>query len=306
MSKAKISVMGSFIVDLMARAPHLPVIGETVKGTIFKIGPGGKGSNQAVAAQRSGVDVTMITKIGKDGFAEIALKSLTGEGMGTKYIFQDEKYETGTALIMVDENTSENKIVVTIGACGHITEDDIEKAREDIGNSEVLLTQLEVNIDATEKAVDIAYQQGVKTILNPAPAQPISDELIKKIDILTPNETEASLLCDGVGINTVEDAKKVAKILMAKGAKNVIVTLGSKGSMVVTRSAEQYIKSLKVDVVDTTGAGDAYNGGLAAALAEGKDIFEAAEFANAVAALCVTKIGTAPAMPYRDDIEKIM
>jgi len=306
MLKAKISVMGSFIVDLMARAPHLPVIGETVKGTTFKIGPGGKGSNQAVAAQRSGVDVTMITKIGNDDFAEIALKSFTSEGMSTKYIFQDEKYETGTALIMVDENTSENKIMVTVGACGHITEDDIEKAREDIENSEVLLTQLEANIDATEKAVEIAYQQGVKTILNPAPAQQISDELIKKIDILTPNETEASLLCDGVEINTVEDAKKAATILMAKGAKNVIVTLGNKGSMVVTQSAERYIKSLKVDVVDTTGGGDAYNGGLAAALAEGKDIFEAAEFANAVAALCVTKKGTAPAMPYRDEIEKII
>lgn len=301
----KITVMGSFVVDLMARAPHLPVKGETVKGTTFKMGPGGKGSNQGVAAKRAGADVTMITKLGKDDFADIALKSFKNEGMDTNLIFQDENEPTGAALIMVDENTSENEIVVTLGACNHITDEDIEKAKESIKNSNVFLTQLETNVDAVEKAVDIAYKSGVKVILNPAPVQPISDELLKKVYILSPNEVEASIL-SGVKVDSVETAEKAAKVLMSRGCENVIVTLGNKGALVVTKEKTEFIKALKVDTVDTTGAGDAYNGGLATALAEGKDIFEAAKFANAVGALSVTKIGTAPAMPYRKEIEEFI
>ncbi len=305
MTRAKIAVMGSFVVDLMGRTPHLPVKGETVKGSTFKMGPGGKGSNQGVAAQRAGADVTMITKLGKDDFSEIALKSFRREGMDTSYIFQDEKYPTGAALILVDENTSENEILVTLGACEHITDEDIEVARKEIENSKLFLTQLETNVDAVEKAVDIAHKKGVPVILNPAPIQAISDELMKKIDILTPNEVEASIL-SGIEVTNVEQASKSAKVLMSKGAKSVIITLGSKGSLVVTKDKERFIESLKVDAIDTTGAGDAYNGGFVTALAEGKDIFEAAEFANIVAALSVTKIGTAPAMPYREEIEKYM
>ncbi|MCD6571597.1 MAG: ribokinase [Deltaproteobacteria bacterium] len=306
MSKAKITVMGSFIVDLMARASHLPVTGETVKGSEFKIGPGGKGSNQGVAAQRLGSDVTMITKIGNDFFGhEVALKSFENEGMDTSFVFKDEDRSTGTALIMVDENTSENKIVVTLGACDNITEDEIEKARKSIENSTVFLTQLETNMESVEKAVDIAHQKRVNIILNPAPAREVSGEILKKVNILTPNEVEASIL-SGVQINTVEDAKKAAYVLMDKGVGNMIITLGSKGALVVTASTEKFIESRKVHVVDTTGAGDAYNGGLATALAEGMDIFEAAAFANAVGALSVTKIGTAPAMPYREDLNSFL
>ena len=160
MSKAGITVMGSFIVDLMARAPHLPEHGETVKGSHFQIGPGGKGSNQGVAASRCGAAVTMITKIGTDPFAQIALESFQREGMDTRYVMQDERYPTGTALIMVDEHTSENKIVVTIGACEHIAPEEIEAARTKIENSRVFLTQLETNLDAVEKAVEIAHAKG--------------------------------------------------------------------------------------------------------------------------------------------------
>lgn len=301
--KGNITVMGSFVVDLMARAPHLPVKGETVKGTTFKIGPGGKGSNQGIAAKRAGADVTMITKIGKDDFADIALKSFEKEGMETKYIFYDENEPTGAALIMVDENTSENKILVTLGACNRITDEEIESVRNKIESADVFLTQLETNIDAVEKAVDIAYKKGVKVILNPAPVQQMSDELFKKIYILSPNEVEASIL-SGVQINTAEDAKKAAEMLMGKGAENVIITLGSKGAIVVTKDKTEFIEPYKVKVVDTTGAGDAFNGGLATAIAEGKDIFEAARFANIVGALSVTKIGTAPAMPYRNEIDE--
>ena len=299
----KITVMGSFIVDLMARASHLPAAGETVKGSVFKIGPGGKGSNQGVAAHRLGAEVTMITKVGDDFFGhEVALRSFQDEGMETAYVFKDEKLSTGAALIMVDQNTSENKIVVTLGACDNILVEEIETARTAIENSAVFLTQLETNMEAIEKAVYIASQKNVMIILNPAPAREVPAEILRKIDILTPNETEACIL-SGIKIDSIEDAGRAARVLMKKGVGSVIITLGSKGALVVAEGKERFIAGHKVDVVDTTGAGDAYNGGLATALAEGMYIFASAEFANAVAALSVTKIGTAPAMPYREELE---
>lgn len=305
MNEQKITIMGSFVVDLMGRASHLPVKGETVKGSMFRLGPGGKGSNQGVAARRAGAKVTMITKIGKDEFGAIALKNFENEGMDTALVFQDEKYSTGAALILVDENTSENEILVTLGACDHITESEIEDARKSIEGAGIFLTQLETNVDAIERAIDIAYQKNVKVILNPAPIQSISNDLLSKVYILTPNEVEASIL-SGIEIKDVDDARKASKILMDKGAQNVIITLGSKGAIVATPNEERLIPCLKVDVVDTTGAGDAYNGGLVTALAEGLDIFEAAAFANVVGALSVTKLGTAPAMPYRNEIDNFI
>lgn len=299
--------MGSFIVDLMARAPHLPEHGETVKGSHFQIGPGGKGSNQGVAASRSGAAVTMITKIGADPFAQIALESFKREGMDMQFVMQDKRYPTGTALIMVDEHTSENKIVVTIGACEHITKEEIGAARTQIENSQVLLTQLETNLDAVDNVVDIAHAKGVKVILNPAPApqHPLSDNLLSKIDILTPNETEAAIL-SGVKIEDMDDAREAARVLKAKGVGHVIITMGSKGAFVLSDSMGHIIEPITVKVVDTTGAGDAFNGGLATALAEGQDIVEAVRFANATGALSVTKVGTAPAMPYRKEIEALL
>jgi len=305
MKKSKITVMGSFVVDLMGRSPHLPVPGETVKGSFFKLGPGGKGSNQGVAAQRAGADVTMVTKIGKDDFSEIALKSFMNEGMDTSLVFKDDKLSTAAALILVDENTSENEIVVILGACSNITDDDIETARDAIECSSVFLTQLETNVDAVEKAINIAHSKGVKVILNPAPVQEIPKELYSKIDFFTPNEVEASIL-SGVTIENIEDARKAAQVFIDRGTENVIITLGKKGALVVTPSRNELIESYKVNAVDTTGAGDAYNGGFATALAEGKDIFEAARFASAVGALSVTKIGTSPAMPYREEIDEFI
>jgi ribokinase len=305
MVKEKITIMGSFIVDLMARTPHLPVPGETVMGSTFKIGPGGKGSNQAIAAKRLGAEVTIVTKIGKDFFGkEVALKTFKNEGMDASYVFQDDELSTGTALIMVDENTSENKIVVTAGACQNISDNEIEKARKSIESSAILLTQLETNMSALEKAIVIAHAKGVKVILNPAPAHEVPEHILKMVDILTPNEVEASVL-SGVQIETLDDARMAAQVLMSRGVGSVIITLGSKGALVVSEGKEKRIKRLIVDVVDTTGAGDAYNGGLATGLSEGMNIFEAAEFANKVAALSVTKIGTAPAMPYRTDVDNL-
>lgn len=307
MAKPKVTVMGSFIVDLMARTHHLPVHGETVKGSHFMTGPGGKGSNQGVAACRSGSDVTMITKIGYDAFAEIALASFGREGMDTAFVMHDKDHPTGTALIMVDENTSENQIVVTPGACDHIAPCEIEAAREHIEGSKVLLVQLETNIEAIMAAVRIAHSKGVPVILNPAPAPliPLPEELFGMIDILTPNETEASAI-SGIGVSSFDDAANAAGIIRKKGIKTVIITMGGKGAFISTDKSEYTINPIDVDVLDTTGAGDAFNGGLATAIAEGMDILGAARFANATGALSVTKMGTAPSMPYRKEIDELL
>lgn len=303
--KSNITVLGSFVVDLMGRAAHLPKPGETVKGSTFKLGPGGKGSNQGVAAQRAGANVTMITKVGQDVFGNMAVDNFKNEGINTEFVYRDKEAETGTALILVDENTSENSILVTLSACGRIKEEEILNSEEHIKSADIFLTQLETNIDAVEKAVEIACENKVKVVLNPAPIQPISDELLAKVDIITPNEVEASIL-SGVEIKNMDDARKAADILMNKGVKNVIITMGSQGVYVKTKTEEKIIPQHTVKAIDTTGAGDAFNGGFVTALAEGKDIFDAAEFGNVVGALSVTKIGTAPAMPTREEIDNFI
>jgi len=302
---ARVTVMGSFVVDLMARAPHLPRTGETVKGDGFLIGPGGKGSNQGVAAHKAGAEVDMITKIGTDEFGRIALESFEGAGMSTRYVLQDPGLATGAALIMVDENTGDNKILVALGACSCLTKADIEAARDVIEANPVFLTQLETNMEAVETGLRIAAGKGVSIILNPAPACEVPDELLALVDILTPNETEASII-SGVTVSTPEDAEKAARVLMGKGTKSVVITMGSQGVFAITGEEAHFIPSIEVAAIDATGAGDAFSGALASAIAEGKGFFEAVEFANVAAALSVTKIGTAPAMPPRDEIDRMM
>jgi ribokinase len=303
--KPKITVLGSFVVDLMARAPHLPGAGETVKGSTFKLGPGGKGSNQGVAAHRTGSQVTMITKIGSDAFADVARKSFEDEGMDCAYIYQDKDRSTGAALIMVDEITSQNIILVTLGACNHITDSEVEQARGVIETANIFLTQLETNLDAVEKAVDIAYRAGVRVVLNPAPVQRVPQDLLRKVDVFVPNEVEAAIL-SGARIKSLEDVRRAADNFLGQGVSNVIITLGEKGAYVANPQRQAHLLPVYVDVVDTTGAGDAFCGALATALAEGKDLFVAAEFAMAAAALSVTKIGTAPAMPDREAVETLL
>lgn len=303
MKKSKIAVIGSFVVDLTSRAGRLPVAGETVKGTVFKMGPGGKGSNQAVAAHRAGADMILGTKVGNDVFGRVALDFYEKENMDTSYVFIDQEKETGTALIMVDEVSGQNQILVVSGACDHIMDDEIEKLKKVIEESEIILLQLEINMDAIEKVIAIAHQMGKTVVLNTAPAQELSDELLGKVDIITPNETEAEVLT-GVKIQSEADAEKAATVLMQRGVKNVVITLGKSGVFVMTADKKKMIAPLEVKVVDTTGAGDAFNGGFVTALAEGMDIFEAAWFGNVVGSLSVTKLGTAPAMPYRAEIDK--
>jgi len=297
-----VTVFGSFVVDLMARTPHLPVAGETVKSSFFLMGPGGKGFNQAIAARRAGCDVAVVTKLGQDSFAEIALDKLRTEGMSDEWVIRTDQAPTGNALIIVDETTSQNEIVVSLGACDTFSAEDTRKLAPLIAKSGLLLTQLETNVSAVEQVVAMAKECGVKVVLNPAPVQPISDELYKKIDVLTPNEVEASILT-GVQVKDAEDASKAAAIFMSRGVKNVVVTLGSQGVFATDGSRSEIFKNYEVPVVDSTGAGDAFSGGLVTALAEGKSLFEACAFGNAVANLSVTKLGTSVSMPSRKEID---
>ena len=301
----KILVFGSFIVDLMSRATHLPVPGETVKSNMFQMGAGGKGFNQAVAAQKSGGNVSTVIKIGNDEFANVALNALKKYNMSSDFVFKTGKSPTGTALIMVDENTSQNAIMVTLGASSTFDDTDIKAIESEIKSSKILLTQLETNVDAVEKIINIAHKNGVKVILNPAPIQPISSSLYEKIDIITPNEIEAGILT-GIKISDEKDALKAARYFLDKGVKEVVITLGKNGALAVNKSGHQHFKNYNVKAVDTTGAGDAFNGALATALADGKNPFDACKYGSVVSNLAVTKIGTADAMPTKEEIDRFI
>lgn len=298
----KVAVVGSFVVDLMARTPHLPEPGETVKGSFFKAGPGGKGANQAVAAKRAGSNLVFSTKLGTDSFAEIAYKSFENETISSEYIFKTEEAATGAALISVDETTSQNEIVVVLGACNTFSEEDLERLKPGLEGCEYLLLQLEINTDATEKLINWAYGQGIRVILNPAPVQELPKELYSKLYLVTPNEVEARILT-GIACDNPEGCQKAADKFLEKGVKNVIITLGSRGIYLYDGSSQQVLENYDVKVLDTTGAGDAFNGGLLAGLSQGMTLKQATIYGNVVSNLAVTRLGTAPAMPTRDEIE---
>lgn len=300
--KEKITVFGSFVVDLMGRSPHLPVPGETVKGSFFKQGAGGKGFNQGIAAHKAGADVAMITKLGRDSMADVALNAMDAVGMSKDFLFFNDEAATGIALIIVDENTSQNEIVIVPGACATISDEDIAAVQGRIKDSAYLLLQLEVNQDANEKVAKLAKQNGVRVIINTAPYQPVTDAFLNGTYLVTPNEVEAQELT-GVHVCDLESADRAAQVFLDKGVQNVLITLGGQGVYIHTQGHSEIVPAYQVKVVDTTGAGDAFNGGLIAALAEGKTLSEAAHFANAVAAISVQRIGTTPSMPTREEVD---
>ncbi len=300
----KIVVFGSFVADLTGRCDRFPEAGETVMGTSFRSGPGGKGSNQAVAAHRAGADVTLVTKLGKDAFGQMATAFYQAEDMDTRWLLTDDENATGAALIMVCEATGQNEILVVPGACSHITREDISSREALIASADLLLLQMEINPDALEEIIRMAHGHGVRLVLNPAPAQPIDDALLAMIDTVTPNETEACALT-GVRVTDRASARVAAEVFLRKGVRNVVITLGSHGVYVTDGTREELYPRLEVQAVDTTGAGDAFNGGFVKALADGKDIFEAARWGNCTGALSVTRRGTAPAMPRREKIEAL-
>jgi ribokinase len=298
----KVVVFGSFVTDLTSRSDGLPVPGQTLLGHSFKSGPGGKGSNQAVAAHRCGADVQMVTKVGGDVFGTAVRNFYQQEGMDTSFFFTDPEKATGAALIMVDEKSGQNMIVVIGGACQNITMEEVEKCRPLVEKASILLLQLEINFDALFAVIKIAHEAGVTVVLNPAPAAVIPADIMAMIGIVTPNETEAKALT-GVEVKTKEDAKKAAEVFFKQGVKKVVITMGSLGAYANDEQREELLPCLPVKAVDTTGAGDAFNGAFAAALAEGKDLFAALQFGIACGSLSTTKPGTAPAMPSRKEID---
>lgn len=299
MSNKKIVVIGSSNTDMTVVADRLPVPGETVLGGKFAMGQGGKGANQAVAAQRLGGDVTFICKLGRDIFGENAIQEYKKDGMDTSKIMYSDQ-PSGVALISVDTH-AENCIVVASGANGDITVDDIEANRKEIEEAAILLLQLEIPVEAVVRAAKIGHEAGVCVVLNPAPACDLPEEIYQYLSLIIPNQTEIALMT-GIEANDEEGAAKAVEALQAKGTKDVIVTMGSKGSMVYHEGQATFVPSRKVNAVDTTAAGDTYCGGLCVALSEGKDIIEAARFATASSALTVQKRGAQDSIPYRKDV----
>lgn len=300
-----VAILGIFVADLAFRAGRMPAIGETIAGSGFKMGPGGKGSNQAVAAARAGAAVTFISRIGKDEFGAIALATWRKEGIATR-VAESADLPTGAAFIYVNDKTGDNAIIVVAGAAASISAEDVDRAGDAIRASAVFVTQLEQPVAAARRGLEIAKAAGVITVFNPAPAEPIDDALYALCDYVTPNETEAALLT-GVSVASLADARKAGDVLLAKGAGAALITLGEAGALLHTGTRSTLIPAFKAGpVVETTGAGDAFNGGFAAALARGLEPEAAARFGCATAGISVTRAGTAPSMPRLAEIEALL
>jgi ribokinase len=305
MSNGYVVVMGSYVADVAFRTEKLPAWGETYMGTEFKLGPGGKGSNQAVAAARAGAKVSFISKLGRDAFGDLARKTYREEGIDTTHLLETDS-ATGAAAIIIDAARGENAIIVVPGACFELTPQEVEQARKLIGEALIFVTQLELSLPTVEYGLKLAHSLGVPTILNPAPGRKLPDTIFQHCDYMTPNETEAETLT-GIRVASLADAELAADALLACGVRNVVVTLGAQGALVKNRTTRQHIPACFAgEVVETTGAGDAFNGGFAVALAENKDIVEAARFGCAVAGISVTRPGTAPSMPFRKEVDDLL
>ena len=300
---SEISVLGIFVADISFSGQKIPAIGETILGSKYNIGPGGKGCNQAIAVARLGGKVSFISKIGKDNYGELALDTLKKNNISTTNIIQDENSQTGVAGILVDESSGKNAINVITGAPSSLTTKELDNHIDSIKNSKIFLTQLEIPIEVTLHCLKAAKENGLINILNPAPACKLDKEFFTLADYFTPNEAEAEFYT-GVKIKNESDAKESAKKLLALGLKKVIITLGEKGLFYSDGNEEIYIKALPFKKVeDTTGAGDAFNGGLAYALSKNKSIKECLNIANQVAGLSTLKLGAGNSMPLLTDLK---
>ena len=300
----KIVVVGSSNTDMIIRVPRIPRPGETILGGTFSMAAGGKGANQAVAAARAGGKVAFVARVGDDMFGRQAVLGFKKDGLTVRHVVKDKIAPSGIALIFVATD-GENSIAVASGANGRLSPQDVLAARELIENAQVVVTQLETPLNTVRAAARMAAGKKIPFILNPAPARPLDDELLKKVSFITPNETEAELL---TGVRVADDAgaEKAAKILLAKGVKTVIITLGAKGAYVRSERFTGVVPGFEVKALDSTAAGDVFNGALAVSLAEGKPLDQAVRFANAAAALSVTKMGAQPSAPRRAAIEKML
>ena len=302
--RAKIAVVGSLNMDLVVRAPHMPVPGETVIGSDFRTIPGGKGANQAVAAARLGAQVTMIGRVGDDDFGQAQLRNLGELGIDTTHVIVDPEAPTGIALITLDAS-GQNSIVLAPGANMRLTREDINAAQDAILQSDVLVLQLESPLEVVAYAIDVAHAEGVKVILNPAPARPLPKETLTRLDYLVPNERETALLT-GIEATDINSAKKAAERLHGEGVGTVILTLGDRGAFLASAEESVHVPGYQVEVVDTTAAGDAFVGAFAVAVAQGQSLAEAVRYANAAGALAVTRLGAQPSLPTRREVEEFM
>lgn len=300
-SRRQILVVGSSNTDMVIKAAHLPRPGETILGGTFFMNPGGKGANQAVAIARLGGPVTFICKTGSDIFGHQSQQLFEEEGINTSYVFSDSGNPSGVALITVDEK-AENCIVVASGANANLLQSDLEKAEEAIERADLVLMQLEVPMETVCFVADIAWQKGKKVILNPAPAHPLPVDLLRHLYLITPNETEAEMIT-GVKITDESSAGEAARALSGMGVQHVIITLGSKGALIYSNGKAEMVPALKVEAVDTTAAGDVFNGALTVALSEGRSLKEAARFACKASAISVTRVGAQSSAPYRNEVD---
>ena len=300
-SRRQILVVGSCNTDMVIKAAHLPRPGETILGGTFFMNPGGKGANQAVAIARLGGSVTFICKTGSDIFGHQSQQLFEEEGINTSYVFSDSGNPSGVALITVDEK-AENCIVVASGANANLLPSDLAKAEEAIEQADLILMQLEVPMETVCFVADIAWQKGKKVILNPAPAHPLPADLLRHLYLITPNETEAEMIT-GVKITDESSAGEAARLLSEMGVQHVIITLGSKGALIYSDGKAEIVPALKVEAVDTTAAGDVFNGALTVALSEGRSLKEAARFACKASAISVTRVGAQSSAPYRNEVD---
>lgn len=302
--KPRICVVGSSNIDLISQVPRLPKLGETLIGDSFHLGYGGKGANQAVMAAKLGAQVTMVTKLGRDVFGDGTLKNYREQRIDDSYLLFDEKLFSGVAPIFVDAE-ARNFIVIVPGANLGLMPADVQNAREAIGRAQIMICQLEVPVETTLEAFRVAKEANLLTILNPAPAAQLPDELLKLTDICAPNETETELLT-GMPVQTLEDAERAARKLQARGPQRVILTLGERGALVLDGERMWHAPAIEVKAIDSTGAGDAFVGSLAVFLGEGLGLEDAVRRANAVAALSVTKIGTQVSFPKRQEADEFL
>ena len=286
--------------DMVVKTDHIPAPGETVLSGAFFMNPGGKGANQAVAVARLGGEVIFISKLGNDVFGKQFSRLLSEEGIDIRYILSDEDLPSGVALITVDK-AGENSIVVASGANAHLRSRDMEGALARVADAGILLVQLEIPMDTVDYVVKYAHRHEVKVILNPAPANFLSQELLECVHILTPNTKEASMIA-GIEVTDMESAKKAATIICARGVRNVVVTMGPLGALICRNGVFSVVSARKVETVDTTAAGDVFNGALAVAVSEGKDLEEAVDFACVAAAISVTRLGAQSSIPHRAEL----
>ena len=296
----KIIVIGGSNVDMLVRTSHLPAPGETILGGEFFMNQGGKGANQAVAIKRLGGNLIFMAKLGNDVLGRQSVGYFKKEGIDTRYIALDEDSASGVALISVDDH-AENSIVVASGANMLLNEQDVDKMLEEMCEGDILLMQLEIPLQTVEYAARKAFGKGVKVVLNPAPARSLPKELFRHLYMVTPNRIEAEMLT-GIKIANDADVEKVAEEICAMGVKNVIITLGSKGCLIREEGVSYRIDAFKVEPVDTTAAGDTFNGALCVGLSEGMDLKQAAVMASKASSIAVTRMGAQSSIPYREEL----